>query len=86
MEHASLARNLLPFGVLFRVERYKSNHSALNLTGDFNFKSKFNQDLFTQKLINEQAKDGSWHQLVDLNKKEGSLDATIFNCIVFYLY
>lgn len=29
--------------------------------------------------MKEQESDGSWKQLVDLNQKEGSLDATIFN-------
>lgn len=60
-------------------------HSVLNITGNLNFTSKFNQTFFTEKLIREQAADGSWHQLVDLNRKEGCLDATIFNCIFNFL-
>ena len=70
---------------IFNSKVKYSNHSALNISGNLNFTTKFNQTFFTQKLINEQAADGSWHQLVDLNRKEGSLDATIFNC-KFYFY
>jgi len=44
-------------------------NSALNITGNFDYKTQFNQTFFTQKLIAEQSADGSWHQLVDLNKK-----------------
>ncbi len=41
---------------------------ALNITGDLKFKSKFDTVFFTAKLIKEQEPDGSWMQLVDLNK------------------
>jgi hypothetical protein len=53
---------------------------AYNITSDFKFKSKFDPIHLRDKLIREQHEDGSWMQLVDLNRKEGSLDATIFNC------
>jgi hypothetical protein len=75
-----VAWHFLHILILLRAQRYALIYTALNITGDFQLKSQFNQTFFTQKLIKEQSHDGSWHQLVDLNKKEGSLDATIFNC------
>lgn len=63
----------------FFISEYYFELKVLNITGNLNFTSKFNQTFFTEKLIREQAADGSWHQLVDLNRKEGCLDATIFN-------
>ena len=43
------------------------------------FKSQFDVSFFRAKLLKEQEPDGSWKQLVDLNQKTGSLDATSFN-------
>ena len=81
-----MAWDVLHFWILLRAQRYfLSLYVALNITGDFQLKSQFNQTFFTKKLIKEQSHDGSWHQLVDLNKKEGSLDATIFNCNIIFL-
>lgn len=42
--------------------------------------SQFDEGFFTAKLLREQLPDGSWKQLNDENRKEGLLDATIFNC------
>ncbi len=57
---------------------------AINMTGDLKFKTQFDVNFFKQKLIDTQLDDGSWIQVVDKNKKEGLLDATIFNCS-FYI-
>ena len=79
-----MVRNFLYFIILLRIKRYSIDNYflllALNITGDLKLNTAFDQEFFTNKLITEQNSDGSWHQLVDLNKKEGSLDATIFNC------
>lgn len=69
MEHASLVRYLFYIWILLWVERLILINLALNISGDFNHTSQFNQTFFTEKLITEQSSDGSWHQLVDLNKK-----------------
>ena len=80
-----MAWNILHVGILFLAQRFLSIYLALNITHNLNFKTQFDPYFLRDKLINEQEEDGSWMQLVDLNKKEGSLDATIFNCISYPL-
>ncbi len=72
----------LSLRVLLRTQRYFCANIALNLDTNKPFKSQFDTKFFTQKLLKEQLPDGSWKQLVDENQKEGSLDATIFNCTI----
>ena len=80
MEYAALAWHFVPLRVLFRTQGYEKYDLALNLNSSHPFISKFDKQFFARKLLKEQLADGSWKQLVDENQKEGSLDATIFNC------
>lgn len=75
-----MARNLFSILVSFLVKRFILFNLALNISGDLKFQTKFDPNFLRNKLLKEQEPDGSWKQLVDLNQKSGSLDATIFNC------
>lgn len=85
MELSALAGHLLPLRVPLRTQRCLFFKLALNITGDLPFKSQFDPQFLRAKLLREQEQDGSWKQLVDLNQKHGSLDATIFNCTAVFI-
>ena len=53
----------------FELKGFLSIYLALNITHNLNFKTQFDPYFLRDKLINEQEEDGSWMQLVDLNKK-----------------
>lgn len=65
VELPSMAGNSISLRVLFRTQRYFFINSALSINDSTPFKSKFNEEFFTQKLLNSQLPDGSWKQLVD---------------------